>query len=647
MNDPEKAFSKEYLLTNGIGAYSASTIGGCNTRKYHGLFIVQQPHIDDNDHVIVSAIDEQIMYKQKAYQIATHKYPNTIYPAGYKYIADFFGNPVPKWIYNLDDCVLIKEIMMPEHENALLIRYTLADAAEKIQLNISPFLAFKNVHELKRACVVANKKIQAISNGIKVQLHPEYSHAYIQTSTKAEFIAAPDWYYNIEYPQEQSRGYDFCEDLYVPGHFSINLKKGDKLVIYIGLKECNSKALSTRYATTLKKIPLLNTENKCLYNAAKQFVIKNENEVKIKAGYYWFGNWGRDTFISLPGLLLVTGHHKEFTEVIKSALTDFKEGLFPNIGKGKKAAYNSVDSSLWFVWAIQQYAQFTNTSAKIWAEYGKYLNEILEHYSKGTLYNIKMDSDALISAGQEGVALTWMDAMVNGKPVTPRTGKAVEINALWYNAVCFCMEVAKLAGDNDFTTKWESYPDKIRQSFITVFWDKDKQYLADCVYNDMVDWSVRPNQVLAISMPYSPVPEYLRKSIIEIVKEELLTPKGLRTLSPKDKKYKSKCEGDQSARDLAYHQGTVWPWLMGHFTQAFINEYGLEGQSEMEKMHNDCKALLDDPCLYTVPEIYNGDYPHNPVGAVAQAWSVAELLRMEYLLAKFKEREEVYQTGMV
>ena len=647
MKDAEKAFGREYLLTNGIGAYCASTIGGCNTRKYHGLLVAGQPQIDDNDHVIVSAFDEQIIYKQNVHQIATHKYPNTIYPAGYKNIADFFASSVPKWIYDLDGCVLVKEIMMPENEQAVLIRYTVIDATEKLNLNLTPLLAFRNVHELKTANLVANKKVHSISNGIRAHLYTEYSSVYIQTSQKAEFTIAPDWYYNIEYPMEQGRGYSYSEDLFVPGHLSINLKKGDKLVVHIGLEECNSKGLSHRYSSLLKKMPLLNTEIDCLSNGAKQFIIKSDHEIKVKAGYYWFGTWGRDTFISLPGLLLTTGHHKEFTEVIKSSLADFKHGLFPNTGKGKTASYNSVDASLWFIWAIQQYAIYTNKHEHIWHEYGKYLNDVLEHYMNGTHYNIKMESDGLISAGQEGMALTWMDAVVNGEPVTPRRGKAVEINALWYNAVCFCIEVAKLAGDNIFTGKWENYPDLISQSFMETFWEKDKQYLADCVCDSIVDWSVRPNQLFALSMPHSPVPEYLKGSILNIVKEELLTPKGLRTLSPNDKSYIGKCEGDQATRDRAYHQGTVWPWLLGHFAQACINISGFEGFLVVEQIYNDCQTMLGDQCLFTIPEIYNGDAPHKPVGAVAQAWSVAEFLRIDYLLTKFKEKEEVFQTGVI
>lgn len=641
MNVAEKAFSKEYLLTNGIGAFSSSTIGGCHTRKYHGLFVAEQPQIDDDEHVLVSAIDEQIAYKRSVWNIATHKYPNTIFPAGYKYIADFFYNPVLLWTYHLDDCIFTKEIIMPENEQALLIRYTVADAAEKLSLTISPFLAFRNVHKLRKVNLAANKKIQPIGNGIKTRLFPEYSAVCIQTSQRTEFVAAPDWYYNIEYMQEQYRGYNYSEDLFVPGHFTIDLKKGDKLILYIGLKECNSKALSHRFSSVFKKIPILNTKKDCLVNAARQFVIRNGDDVKIKAGYYWFGSWGRDTFISLPGLLLTTGRQQEFKDVIKSSLADLKNGLFPNVGKGKKAVYNSADTSLWFIWAIQQYAIHNNVQAEIWREYGRYLVDILEHYSTGTLFNIKMESDGLISAGEEGKALTWMDAVVNGNPVTQRMGKVVEINALWYNAICFCLEVAKLVDDTAFVTKWEKYPHLIMQSFVGTFWDERKQYLADCINGSIADWSIRPNQIFALSMPYSPVPEYLRRSILDVVKAELLTPKGLRTLSPKDKKYKGICQGNQEERDLAYHQGTVWPWLLGHYAQACVNVLGEGADDILHGIIGDFNLMVGDTCLNSIPEIYNGDFPHESVGAVAQAWSVAEALRTGCLHKEIKDKQKI------
>jgi predicted glycogen debranching enzyme len=646
MNDLDSSSGKEYLVTSGNGACCTSTISGCNTRKYHGLLIAKQPQIDDNDHVLVSAIDEQVLYGEKTFETGTHYYPGTVHPSGYKYIAEFSGSPVPRWVYKLDDCVLIKELLMPEGESTIMIRYTVENAAQKIQLKIFPYLAFRINHAPGNAGRQINDATETVGNGIALEPFPQYSRLYLQTSVKGQFITAPDWYYNIEYPCEQRRGYDYREDLFVPGHFLINLKKGDKLVLCISTNEVNSKALSNRYTAMLKKKPALEKEIDCLAGAARQFVVKQNNETTIKAGYHWFGTWGRDTFISLPGLLLATGHADEFIDVIKSSLPDMKNGLLPNLGKGKDAIYNSVDTSLWFVWAIQQYAIYNNSQAKLWAEYGKYLAEILEHYKSGTLYNIKMDSDGLIAAGEQGKSLTWMDAVCDGRQATPRMGKAVEVNALWYNAVCFCLEIAKLGGDEAFIARWEGLPQKIQQSFIGAFWDKEKKYLADIVHNSIADWSVRPNQVFALSMPYSPVPEYSRRSILDVVKNELLTQKGLRTLSPADQDYKGLCEGAQEIRDLAYHQGTIWPWLLGHYVEACINEYGISAIDEIEKIRDDYYALIGDPCLYTVPEIYNGDYPFKPVGAVAQAWSVAEILRIDYLLEKLKQSKEAYRAAM-
>lgn len=354
--------------------------------------------------------------------------------------------------------------------------------------------------------------------------------------------------------------------------------------------------------------------------------------MSIKAGFPWFGCWGRDTFISLPGLLLVDGGTKEFSQAIRSMLPDLKQGLFPNTGRGKNAVYNSVDSALWFIWAIQQYAAFTGRHKKVWQEFGRYCIEILDNYSRGTLFNIKMDSDYLIVAGQTGCALTWMDAVIDGTPVTPRMGKAVEINALWYNAVRFCIEIAELAGDGEFVEKWGGYPEQIRRSFMATFSGAEKKYLADCSLDGVTDWSVRPNQVFALSLPYSPVTGHLKNSILETLKEELLTPKGLRTLSAKDEKYKGLCEGDQETRDLAYHQGTVWPWLLGHYAQAHVNVYGTEALGTVSEVWGYFKEMMGDACLHTIPEIYNGDYPHKSVGAVAQAWSVGEARRVQHML---------------
>jgi predicted glycogen debranching enzyme len=527
---------------------------------------------------------------------------------------------------------VVKEMLMPEGENSLLVRYTVTEAAEKINLQINPLVAFRSVHSLKKAGMADKCKITEVNNGIRISMLPGYDKLFMQTSLKSEFTAAPDWYYNFEYPVEQNRGYPYTEDLFAPGHLILSLKKGEKVVLYAGTADCNTKILSNRFTALLKKQQPLQTEEDCLRHAAAQFVVRTEESTRIKAGYHWFGSWGRDTFIALPGLLLATGDTKTFLNVIDSSLADLKDGLLPNVGTGKKAVYNSVDASLWFIWALQQYVLRTGQAKEIWSRYGESLKQILNNYRNGTRFHIHMDEDGLIEAGTPEVALTWMDAVVHGVPVTPRTGKAVEINALWYNAVCFCLDLAAADEDTEFVNHWNALPELIGTSFAEQFWEKEKGYLADCINDGIADWSFRPNQVFALSVPYSPVPDYLRAEILENIKDQLYTPKGLRTLSVADSKYIGRCQGNQAERDAAYHQGTVWPWLTGHFAEAWMREFKFEGEAVVAQIRDDFYAMIGDQCVNTIPEINNGDEPHNPAGAVAQAWSVAEAIRVDFML---------------
>jgi predicted glycogen debranching enzyme len=635
MSDPAISFYKEYLLTSEKGIYAASTISGCNTRKYHGLLIAPQAGIDNENYVLLSCVDETVVCNGISYSLGVHQYPGVIHPEGYKNISDFFGNPLPKWIYQLNNITIIKEILLPEAEDFVFIRYTLAESKAEIKLNLAPFLAFRNIHQLSKCNIELNKKTAKVSNGIKCKLYEGLADLYIQTSTPSEFVHAPDWYYNIEYPAERVRGYDYREDLFVPGYFNLKMEKGDQVIFYAGLREGNPKNFKPRFTNQLKKKPVLNNIDECLEHAAKQFIIKKDIDTKVKAGYYWFDTWGRDSFISLPGLTLPHKHYKTFKAVVKSELKGFKKGLFPNVSNGEKNAYNSVDAPLWFVWAIQQYAYYTATETTVWKDYRKQLMSILDNYKNGTLFSIRMDNDGLITAGEKGMALTWMDAIVEGVPVTPRVGKTVEVNALWYNAICFCLKVALYEGDEEFIKEWENYPEKIEASFIARFTSEDKPYIADYINGEYTDWSIRPNQIFALSLPYSMVPEAMRTEILNTVKTELLTSRGLRTLSVNDPQYVGKYHGDQRSRDRAYHQGTIWPWLLGHFAEAYIKEHNEEGVSLIRQLYGDFENALQEQCLYSISEVYDGDEPHNAGGAVSQAWSVAELLRIKDMVTEY------------
>jgi predicted glycogen debranching enzyme len=502
---------------------------------------------------------------------------------------------------------------------------------------LKPFLAFRSVHTLSKANLYANTKVHSINNGIKTKLYDGYPFLFMQTSKKNEYFPAPDWFYNVEYQEEQKRGYDFQEDLFMPGFFEMTIKKGESIVFAAGLEETQTQNLNKVFEDEIeKRIPRNNFEN-CLENAATQFMVRKDNKTYIIAGFPWFGPWGRDTFISLPGLTL-TSKDIETCESVLDTMTNESQGaLFKNMGTSDDADVNSVDAPLWYFWTIQQYVKCSGKTEQAWKNYGKKMKTILEGYKTGLKYNIKMHDNFLIWAGEEGKALTWMDAIVNGVPVTPRIGYAVEINALWYNAIMFTLELAKLFNDKKFIKEWEGIAEQIPANFTKLFYNEEKKQLADYVDNEGQKLAVRPNQVFATSLPYSPVNDDIKNEILEIVKSHLLTPRGLRSLSPKNKEYKGVYEGNQQQRDSAYHQGTVWPWLLGHYVEGSLKLYGKTFLSEAKKLYSGFQEELTNHGIGTISEIFDGDPPHVARGAISQAWSVAELLRIKLLIQEYEK----------
>ncbi len=629
--------NKELLRTNSRGAYASSTIIGCNTRKYHGLLVAPQPQLDNENHVLLSSIDETILQQGAEFHLALHKFPGGVYfPKGHKYVRSFSADPIPNWTYRVGGVILKKEIIFSSDIDCVMLRYTLEDAHSPTKIRLLPLLAFRNYHQLSKANTYANKKYITIQGGIKLRLYQGYSDLHLQLSKNAEFVSNPDWHYNFEYQKEQERGYPYQEDLFVPGFFEFSIKKGEQVILAASLEEMNASVLKTSFQRELKnRVPRNSFEN-CLANSAKQFIVQRDKKTEVVAGYHWFGRWGRDTFISLPGLTLVTGKEKLCKATMDTMLSQMKDGLFPNMG----SSYNSVDAPLWFFWTLQQYEDFTKGKTNAWRNYKSKLISILEAYRNGTRYEIKMQENGLIAAGYSGVALTWMDAIVEGKPVTPRTGMPVEINALWYNAVCFTLQLAKNAGDKSFLKKWGDLPEMIAASFIKTFWSEEKNYLADFVNKGEADWSVRPNQIFAASLPYSPLDEQMKAAVIEKVRDELLTPRGLRTLSPKDTAYKGVYFGDQKSRDAAYHQGTVWAWLLGHFAEAYLKIHGKNGIPFIKNIYDGFSDTMIEHGISTISEVFDGDPPHKAEGAISQAWSVGELLRINYLMKRYSKVKE-------
>ncbi|HNW98509.1 MAG TPA: amylo-alpha-1,6-glucosidase [Bacteroidales bacterium] len=634
----EYILSKELLRSNRAGSYACTTIIGCNTRKYHGLLVTPQPALDGENHVLLSTLDISVVQRDAEFNFGIHKYPGGVYsPKGNKYFSDFTTEPIPKLTFRVGGVILSMELLLAIDDERLLIKYTLEDAHSPTILRFKPFLAFRNVHKLAHANVFVDRKYEKIENGIKYRMYSGYTNLFMQFSKTVEYTHAPDWNYNIEYSEEQNRGYDYQEDLFVPGFFELPIKKGESVVFSAGTSDINPALLKKLFTSeTKRRIPRDSFYNN-LVNSAHQFVVRRDKKTKIKAGFPWFGAWGRDTFISLPGLTLAIDDPKTCKAVLDTALTELHGPLFPNVGEGHNAAFNSADAPLWFFWALQQYAEYTNTKEQIWKEYGRKMQMILKGFKDGTLYNIKMLDNGLIYAGEQGSAVTWMDAIVGGKPVTPRIGQAVELSALWYNAIMFSLEVACMAEDESFIEEWKGIAGIIPESFKNTFWCKDRGYLADYVNGDFADWTVRPNMVFATSLPYVPLSEKIRQLILEKIQQDLLTPRGLRTLTPKHPDYKGIYAGNQVERDMAYHQGTVWPWLLGHFAEGYLKVHGKSGLPFIKSLYDGFDSAMKEHCIGTISEVYDGDPPHKAGGAISQAWSVAEILRMWKLIEKYEK----------
>lgn len=628
----EYSLSREILRTNRAGSYSSTTIVGCNTRKYHGLLVCPVPEFGGDRHVLLSAIDVSVIQGGQPFNIGVRKYKGDYYnPKGHKYLEDFSIETIPSMTYRVGGVLLRQERLLAHYEEQLLYRFTILEASEPLALQLKPVLAFRNIHRLTHANMFANTRVNHCKNGISTKLYEGFPNLYMQFSSRAEFVPVPDWLHGVEYTEEQKRGYDFTEDLFTPGFFEIQAVEGDVIVFSASTKEESPSGLKTKFTRNVnKKVPRDSFEH-CLENAAQQFIEKHEDETLIIAGYPWFGAWGRDTFIALPGVALGRQKPTFFEEVLDTQVARLRDGLFPNMGSRDNPAFNSVDAPLWFFWALQQYEIQTGIDA--WEKYREAAKSIIQAFISGTHFNIHMRPNGLIYAGIPGKALTWMDAVVHGTPVTPRTGYTVEINAMWYNAVCWALEKAGKWRDKKFVKEYGGLPEKIKNSFIELFWDEEEGYLADYV-NDEEGKSMftRPNMVIAVSMPYSMLSVEQMKLVLDKASAELLTPRGLRTLTPRNLSYKGIYAGTQEERDSAYHQGTVWPWLIGPFCEGWLRVHGDSGVAKVRKIVMDFEAAMNEHGVTTISEVYDGDPPHAPGGAISQAWSVAEVLRILKLL---------------
>ncbi|MGL6021710.1 MAG: amylo-alpha-1,6-glucosidase [Chitinophagaceae bacterium] len=639
----ESSLFHEYLLTDGNGGYSSSTIIQCPTRKYHGLFVAAIPEYNDSRFIFLSSIEETIIGEGQKFHLGIKKYAKKYYPQGHKYIEEIDFRKIPTYWYKVGDIILKKEILMPKEEHKIFVRYTVEESSQLFDFRLRLFLSFRRIHELTFANNDINKDPRYINQGVGFKLYKALPEMCVQTSKKADFFFDPTWYFDIKYLKEKLRGYPYIEDNFVPGYLQLKLKKGDSFVLSASLQELNPKTIEKDFDKFLKKIPVKKDFRTTLLAAAKDFLVTTNNEKhEVIAGYPWFSRWGRDTFIALPGLTLYAdGNEKSFTDVMDTMVKEMKNGLFPNIGRGDSAAFNSIDAPLWFIRAVQHYAIWKKDIVFVWKKYGEYVKQIIDTFVAGVGNTIGVSENGLLWAYEPGKALTWMDAIVNGNPVTPRYGYAVEINALWYNALCFAIEAEKSMKKRTFVNKYQNFPVKIEISFLDVFWLDKKGYLADSVHFGVKDMSLRPNQIFAIAFPYSLIKDKEKElSIFKSVRNKLLTPKGLRTLSPEDPAYKGLYEGVIDHRDIAYHQGTVWPWLIRPYVEAalkFNNPIEIE---RVQKLMESFKECICDHGVGYISEVYDGDPPHKASGSIAQAWSISAVLRALCLVESFLEKHK-------
>lgn len=635
MTNLEESLPKELLRTNRSGAYSCSSILDCNTRKYHGLLVVPIPELDDDNHVLLSALDVSVIQHGAEFNLGLHKYRgNTYSPNGHKYIREFNCDKVPTTLYRVGGVVLRKEVVFQHFEDRILIRYTLEDAHSATTLRFKPFLAFRSVRQFTHENAVASREYHNVENGIKTCMYAGYPDLFMQFSKKNTFIFEPNWYHGVEYPKEQERGYDANEDLYVPGYFEMNIKKGESIVFSASIQEFKTKDLCRLFEEEVEERSPRDNFFHCLVNAAHQFHINDGNgDEYILAGYPWFKCRARDTFVALPGLTLAIEEESYFEAVMRTAERGLREFMDDKPLTVRIAEIDQPDVLLWAVWAVQQYGRETSKERCI-EKYGQLVKDIIIYIRSNKHPNLILDDNGLIRTNGRDKAVTWMNSTINGRPAVPRSGYIVEFNALWYNALKFAATIATDMGEPHETENLEEMAARCKEAFVDTFLN-EYGYLYDFVDGNMVDWSVRPNMIFAVALDYSPLELNQKKSVLDVCTRELLTPKGLRSLSPKSGGYNPMFIGPQIQRDHAYHQGTAWPWLGGFYMEACLKLYKRTRLSFIERQMVGYEDEMFYHCLGTIPELFDGNPPFHGRGAISFAMNVGEILRTLELLEKY------------
>jgi predicted glycogen debranching enzyme len=656
----EEAIKQEWIITNGLGGYASSTVLGINTRKYHGV-LVAAFHPPGDRRVCLAKMDEEISVGNNIYPLYANEFENGIFPKGHLFLKEFSVSPFPKYVYAVHDVEIQKIIFMPHERNAVLTFYKgLNKSVLDVKIRVFPLINSRHMHSVtdrwKTFGTITQKQED---KEVEICFSNPKSVLRMKT-TSGHYHAAEKWIEKIFYREEAMRGETCSEDCFQPGYVEVEVKAGanESFAIIFVASENEADARRSLYgapSSVYDVETLYEKEIRCRENfltkfyeehatihekdwlswillATDMFIVKGESDLDkaVIAGYHWFETWGRDTFISLPGLMLVTGRFEDARKTFLTFLKHCKDGLIPNFlpENSREPAYNTVDATLWFVNAILQYLKYTNDFKFVQEHLWDALKLIMENHVKGTLFGIHLDADGLLSHNPQ---LTWMDTVVDGQPVTPRGGKAVEVQALWYNTLRIMEILAKKFKEKSEAEKYAQIAEKAKESFVEKFWNAKKNYLFDFIGENGKDVSLRPNQIIAVALDFTMLDKTKSERIVDVVQRELLTPYGLRTLSRNDPEYVGVYAGDRKSRDKAYHNGTVWPWLLGPFTKAYLKTKGYADYRREYALKNFLLPLFTEQIfragLGTISEIFDGDPPHMPRGCIAQAWSVAEPFR--------------------
>ncbi|MCH5237172.1 MAG: glycogen debranching enzyme family protein [Muribaculaceae bacterium] len=623
----EQSLPKEMLRTNKSGAYHCTTLVGCNTRKQHGLLVIPIPEMDDKAHVLLSSLDETVIQHGAPFNLGLHQYGDGVFsPNGHKYIRQFECETVPTLTYRVGGVVLTKEKVFISHENRILIKYTLVEAHSPTTLQFRPFLAFRNANDLVMENSAINKEILPVKNGISTCLYDGYPNLYMQFSKEPEWVENGHWYKGIEYYKDKDRGIPYKEDLWVPGYFQLPIKKGESIIFSASTFEADPKKFAETYDQELTTRTSRTSFYNSLKNSAKQFYLKKATGMYIMAGYPWYNVRARDELMALPGCTLSIDHKEDYEIIMDTFLKALHAFLDEGIKDKTIGEIDLPDIPLWTVWTIQQYRRSYGTRA-CREKYGEDVKWIVDKIKEGKVPGLYPQPGGLVTADGSEKPVTWMSASINGRPIIPRTGYILEFNALWYNALLFLNALYDgEAGMQPYLEENLILADKAKESFVSVFLN-DFGYLYDYVNGTYTDLEVRPNLAIAIGMEYSPLDRRQRKKVLDLITRELLTPKGLRSLSPKSYAYRPTYVGDPIQREYAVHQGPARPWLFGFYADAYFKVFGVSGLSFIERMLIGYEDEMTEGCIGSLSEMYDGNPPYTGRGAVSTAKNVGEILR--------------------